>query len=688
MESTDSFFDQPPGRDDPGFVVNGRYAIKHPETGKPSTWQRASNFGAPLADQNAISRWQKRELIRGLNLREDLIELIRTATEITNAQADEWAAMALAAAAADAKANRGTAVHEVLAAYDSGRQYSERYAHIVHGYGSELNRHGLTPVAWEVVVLNVPLGAAGRLDRIYREREGSYVLGDVKTGRLDYAIHEFAVQLAVYNTAKYLVDDTGSPKPLPWVLRQDYAVLVHVDPVTGESSTYRIDMPLSLRAANLAVQVRSWRSTKDVALPYVPPDAATREVDAQWANAGLASDLNRVVEVDAPPADLSNRVGIAVDQVPGGIAATIRHSTAEQNLPDDHPGREANESVAAYHARLADEDNRAQAFGHHTQTSAVPVESRPPHYDTKTGEQRIRPDGVTVYFTGQDWEPVNPVQAANLAVPGDGPRAGMAAIVHGEHAPNMAATIAANEPRDAGVPHPSHVEHPELFAPTGQPIPARPFDPTPDESAAFGGPVPAIDPEVEAAELAKLPKAELQRMLKALGGTDLAHHRSWLAHEIVKRKNAAGHPDIVTVGTNAAGERAVTIDQRPVAPVAAAEQTPHTLALIGAAGSVADLSRIRDKIVSVGGDKAWTDQMTEAARARAAVLDEGDRQSVLARIAGAGSSQELAALWAELTLSGTAPSHWTAEYQEHATAQLNAINSTNVAAPPVNPFAQ
>lgn len=642
MESTDAFFDQPPGRDDPGYVVNGRYAIKNPETGKPATWQRASNFGAPLADQNAISRWQKRELIRGLNLREDLIELIRTATEITNAQADEWAAMALAAAATDAKANRGTAVHEVLRAYDSGQQYSERYAHIVHGYGSELRRHGLTPVAWEVVVLNVPLGAAGKLDRVYREREGSYVLGDVKTGRLDYAVHEFAVQLAVYNTAKYLVDDTGSPKPLPWVLRQDYAVLVHVDPVTGESSTYRIDMPLSLRAANLAVQVRSWRSTKDVALPYVPPDAATREVDAQWANAGLASDLNRVVEVDAPPADLSNRVGIAVDQVPGGIAATIRHSAAEQNLPDDHPGREANESVAAYHARLADEDNRAQAFGHHTQTSAVPVESRPQPYTPKVGEQRIRPDGVTLYWTGQDWDPVNPVQAANLAVPGEGPRAGM------------------------------------------------PFDPTPDESAAFGGPIPAdgdltapaIDPETEAAELSKLPKAELQRMLKALGGTDLAHHRSWLANEIVRRKNGSPTDNRPPTGAPALE------GPRPVAPVAAAEQTPHTLALIGSANSVADLARIRDKIVGVGGDKAWTDQMTEAARARAAVLDEGDRQSVLARIDTAGGSQELAALWAELTLSGTAPSHWTAEYQERATARLNFINSTNAAAAPTNPFAQ
>lgn len=623
MENTDSFFDQPPGGDGPGFVVNGRYAIKHPDTGKDATWQRASNFGSPLADHYAIGRWQQRELIRGLNRREDVLELVRTATEIDNPTADAWITSAHEAAAIDAKANRGTAIHEVLRAYDTGQQYSERYAHIVRGYGQELDRQGLTPVGCEVVVLNVPLGAAGKLDRVYREREGSYVLGDVKTGRLDYAVHEYAVQLAVYATAGHLVDDTGAPRPLPWVLRQDYAVLVHVDPGTGESSTYRIDLTLARRAANLAVQVRAWRATKDVALPYVPPDAATREVDAAWAAAA------RVVDVDQPPAAMVSETQALVQR-----AAGTAPPLGEARLAYQHGDVVTPELIT-----------NAERLGYPAGTlMTAELAAR-----VSAG---IGPDGA---------HPLNPVQVSNLAVPGDGPRAGMPPDAFHPAGVGPGQTITAPVNVDGWA---------------GEGATAR---------AAANAEPPAIDPETEAAELAKLPKVELQRMLKALGGTDLAHHRSWLANEVVKRKNAAlagGTP------TGLDSFNGVPMPQpATTAPAPAAEQTPHTLSLIGAAGSVADLSRIREKIVSVGGDHAWTDEMTDAARRRAAELDAAVRTEVLARIDAATGSQELAALWAELTLTGTAPSHWTDEYQEHANARLNALTTAVTSAPPVNPFA-
>lgn len=657
MENTDSFFDQPPGGDGPGFVVNGRYAIKHPDTGKDATWQRASNFGSPLADHYAIGRWQQRELIRGLNRREDVLELVRTATEIDNPTADAWITSAHEAAAIDAKANRGTAIHEVLRAYDTGQQYSERYAHIVRGYGQELDRQGLTPVGCEVVVLNVPLGAAGKLDRVYREREGSYVLGDVKTGRLDYAVHEYAVQLAVYATAGHLVDDTGAPRPLPWVLRQDYAVLVHVDPGTGESSTYRIDLTLARRAANLAVQVRAWRATKDVALPYVPPDAATREVDAAWAAAA------RVVDVDQPSAAMVSETQALVQRAAGTAPPLGEARLVYQ------PGDVVTPELITNAERLGYPAGTLMTAELAARVSAG-----------------IGPDGA---------HPLNPVQVSNLAVPGDGPRAGMPIdgaerTVDGRRQVFQLGEWMDFPPSQQPGVIPADAFHPAGVGP-GQtitaPVNVDGWAGVGATARAAANTAPAIDPEVEAAELAKLPKTELQRMLRDLGGKDLAHHRKWLAEEIVKRRNAAGHPAAVTVGTNALGERAVTIDRKPPTPAPAAEQTPHTLSLIGAAGSVADLSRIREKVVSVGGDHAWTDEMTEAARRRAAELDAAVRTEVLARIDAATGSQELAALWAELTLTGTAPSHWTDEYQEHANARLNALTTAVTSAPPVNPFA-
>lgn len=271
--SSDEFFAAGPtgGESD---VRNGRYVLPDPATGEQRSWTRASNLGAALADRFGLERYNLRQLVRGLNLRPDLTRLLVAAVEVDNAKADEVVSQALEAAAAGASANVGTAVHEVHARVDAGLEVPAEEEGVAQAYRACLQRYGLRPLYREVRVINRALGVAGRLDALYEESDGQVVLGDVKTTEhLDLAAREFAAQLAAYATADaveidgkwWLIDDV----PLP--IRTDYALVFHVSRDTGAVSLYRLDLRLGAYAANLAAQVREWRTRRDLLLPYVPP---------------------------------------------------------------------------------------------------------------------------------------------------------------------------------------------------------------------------------------------------------------------------------------------------------------------------------------------------------------------------------------------------------------------------------
>jgi hypothetical protein len=137
-----------------------------------------------------------------------------------------------------------------------------------------LSRHGLTVVLCERLVVHPELGAAGRFDRLYQEAGESFVIGDVKTsGHLEMGAHEFAVQLAVYQGASHMrrKDTDGWHEMRGSNIRDDYAIVVHVDRETGAVSLYRVDLLIGRHGANLAEQIRGWRKSGPVLLPYVPP---------------------------------------------------------------------------------------------------------------------------------------------------------------------------------------------------------------------------------------------------------------------------------------------------------------------------------------------------------------------------------------------------------------------------------
>lgn len=607
MTDDGTFWDGPGGQTDE--VVAGRYRVADPVTGQVRSWTRASNIGAAVADRWALERYQRRQLVRGIAARPDLIDLIRTTVELDNAKCDEVITTALQVAGSTVKANIGTTIHEVQRRVDLGLEIPEGMERYAEGYRAALDRAGLSVVAVEVLCCNRGLEAVGRADRIYREAGGSWVIGDTKsTDHLDLSQHEIAPQLTVYAHADYY-DARGfvgdhvaaheNDRPA-WQsrtgldsIRQDYAIAVHVDRESGAVSLYRVDLYLGGYGANLATQVREWRNTKGILLPYVPPTQ------------GLT--VPREITGATPGDPIQRHLSAVPDPAPATLDpfATIPNSDGQSEQPASeetcHPGCTRTDP--------------------HTQwdcTSAPPM-----------GGQPNQGSGVT--SGGID--------------PGE---------------------------------------------------PAKP--PTPTRAASASG-------LLTEAELLKMTKAGVQQYGRDRGFTDLAHNRPTL----VKLYAAAGlvaesrFEDGKPVPTDSHG-RALSIPgdtaELPAGPIGNGEDPtdPRTdafrrarLSEIGAAPSVADLWRINRSVVSRGGDQAWTDEMTQAARVRVADLDQRIGQvdiggDAVPSLHKAKTQQDIADVWEKVTVNGSIPERWTEQLNDLAERQVEAIR---LATPPAaaNPFA-
>lgn len=605
MTDDGTFWDGPGGQADE--VVAGRYRVADPVTGEVRSWTRASNIGAAVADRWALERYTRRQLVRGIAARPDLIDLIRTTVELDNAKCDEVITTALQVAGSTVKANIGTTIHEVQRRVDLGLPVPDGMEHYAEGYRAALARAGLTVVAVEVLCCNRPLGAMGRADRIYREAGGSWVIGDTKsTDHLDLAQHEIAPQLTTYAHADYYdargflspamqANSYGDDSRPAWQsrigldsIRQDYAIAVHVDRESGAVSLYRVDLYLGGYGANLATQVREWRNTKGILLPYVPPTqglTVPREITG------------------ATPGDPIQR---HLSAVPDPAPATLDPFA---NIPNADGQSEQPSSEETCHPGCTRTDP-------HTQwdcTSAPPM-----------GDHQACPSA--------------------------------------EDAQATADAVIAEKAKASGL--------------------------------------------LTEAELLKMTKAGVQQYGRDRGFTDLAHNRPAL----VKLYAAAGlvaqtrFEDGKPVPTDSHG-RALSIPgdtaELPAGPIGNGEDPtdPRTdafrrarLSEIAAAPSVADLWRINRSVVSRGGDQAWTDEMTEAARVRVAQLDADlsnitPMDSQLAEVVACNSQEQIGTLWERVTVGGSVPERWTAQLNDAAMQRLEQIR---LATPPAaaNPFAQ
>src|SRR6185312_1280397 len=287
----------------------------NPQTGAEQSWQRASNYAAPLDSPHGLIKWQLRELVKGISLRPDLARMLLTGAAIEdNAKADEIIAAAHATAGIDAKANNGTAVHAALSRSFLGHEVPQEYLPHISAFVAELRRNGLEPVATEVQVLCVKLGVIGHTDWVVRTPDNRHLILDVKTGRLGDG-RKFSIQCTAYAAAEHIDDGKNGWAPIPFEIDQTEAILAHVDPETGATSLYRVDLVLGLYGATLAERVRDWDKIT-VLSPYVPAHPAITALQPQRvANRGTVES-----EAVSAPFEPRGAQGVSASSSPVQVA--------------------------------------------------------------------------------------------------------------------------------------------------------------------------------------------------------------------------------------------------------------------------------------------------------------------------------------------------------------------------------
>lgn len=262
----------------PTFNGLGQYkGVPHPETGKPSTFTRASTICKVLDDTYPLDKWKLRQVLAGLAQRPDLLTKVTAAIE-SEARAGVVDAIAedaqVAAGSAEAR-EFGTAVHAWAEEVDSGRilpsQVPLQFREHVQAYLVGLARHAITalPEYTERIVYNSRANCMGTLDRIYLLADGTLCLGDVKTSKsLDFTYLSYAIQLDIYAEADWMLSLDGTAwEPMP-ELRKDFAVLAHVpsqDAALTAMVTY--DLAVGSAALDTALLVRELRRTAKKSIP-------------------------------------------------------------------------------------------------------------------------------------------------------------------------------------------------------------------------------------------------------------------------------------------------------------------------------------------------------------------------------------------------------------------------------------
>lgn len=308
---TSSFFTRAVSRDVPRDQWK-RYVLPDPDTGetiKGDGWTRATTFAATIAESYALQIWKQRQVVWGLSRRPDLITMASTIAGPEDKQAlgrivDE----AHIAAGTEAKANRGTAIHLACAAAERGAYHEvpEELRPHVAGYFAEMKRHRLQviPKYVERTVISKRYHVAGTFDNLVLCPDGKIRVADKKTGSLDYADIEFAIQLALYANADLMFNyATGEYEPMPEIAK-DYAIVMHIDPETGHTEAQRVAIDWGWVWTRTCAEVMDIRRTKHVITPLVVNETFAENKEA-FGPTGIGENVQAFAPpqfVDTPPA--------------------------------------------------------------------------------------------------------------------------------------------------------------------------------------------------------------------------------------------------------------------------------------------------------------------------------------------------------------------------------------------------
>lgn len=263
----------PPKREP--LVVNGRYRIPDPETGKPRLWTRATTWAETIENQHGLTGWKLRMCARGVAERDDLRLRIAAIEDPTTdpgkKKLNDLAELAKEHAGGEYRSNIGSALHEYLETVDRGRpvKIAEPYDRDIAAYLDKRDKLGLkvSPNYIEQVVTVPELGVAGKLDRLGKLPTGPPLILDYKTGStLDFSWLKIAIQLALYSRGATLYDVDTETHHKMLAVNQHQAIVMHIPAGEGKCFPYFINLDLGWEAALECKAVRYWRRRRDLAV--------------------------------------------------------------------------------------------------------------------------------------------------------------------------------------------------------------------------------------------------------------------------------------------------------------------------------------------------------------------------------------------------------------------------------------
>lgn len=311
-----------PGRKLP-TITAGKYKLPNPKyPSKFRSYTRASTVAKGLEDTELLSLWQQRQMLIGLQrsiaLQADLDQLLITHADeqpgdsnIAKSLRNPLNALSLdaqALAGSGRAAEFGTAVHAWCEWYDHGRGHitavPEQFRPWVMGHRRALARAGLhvDSCYTERIVLNSRYEIAGTLDCLVWCPDGKLRLGDIKTSKgMDYSWMYFAIQMAIYSSADYMLALDGSGwEPMP-AIEQDVALISHLPRERPEESRIQpISLEYGRAALETAVRARELRSQAGKQANAVPCVVGWATVDEE--RRAMAKHL---VEMSSTEAELA-----------------------------------------------------------------------------------------------------------------------------------------------------------------------------------------------------------------------------------------------------------------------------------------------------------------------------------------------------------------------------------------------
>lgn len=162
-------------------------------------------------------------------------------------------------------ATRGSSLHDVVSLLNRGKPMpaglSDSTRTSAEAYMRTLDSIGLVPILSEQFVVCESWEAAGTPDGYFRDRDGCYLIGDVKTGAKSWERSyplSVSMQLAAYADGRRFCP-VHSFLPTPWVDRER-ALLISLPVDTDRCEVFDIDIKAGADRLGLAVSVRRARS--------------------------------------------------------------------------------------------------------------------------------------------------------------------------------------------------------------------------------------------------------------------------------------------------------------------------------------------------------------------------------------------------------------------------------------------